>query len=69
MNEIYNMNLRILILIIGCLSIALKLPAQTQADVNVSEGGYGLVKTNLSMEYDHGFGSIQDGFSARASYE
>ena len=45
------------------------LSAQTQADVNVSEGGYGLVKTNFNMSYDHGFGAIQDGFSARASYE
>ena len=43
--------------------------AQTQTDVNVSEGGYGLVKTNLNMSYDHGFGAIQDGFSARVSYE
>lgn len=66
------MNIRILILVTGyfCIAcIALKLSAQTQADVNVSEGGYGLVKTNLNMSYDHGFGAIQDGFSARASYE
>lgn len=47
----------------------LQLSAQTQADVNVSEGGYGLVKTNLNMLYNHGFGAIQNGFSARASYE
>lgn len=66
------MNIRILILVTGYFCIAcitLKLSAQTQADVNVSEGGYGLVKTNLNMSYDHGFGTIQDGFSARASYE
>lgn len=37
--------------------------------MNVSHGGYGLVKTNLNVSYDYGWGSIKDGFSASASYE
>ena len=43
--------------------------AQTQSDVNVSEGGYGMVKTNIGMSYDHGFDNLKNGFSSRISYE
>ncbi len=43
--------------------------AQTQSDVNVSEGGYGMVKTNISVNADHTWGAISDGFCARVSYE
>lgn len=43
--------------------------AQTQSDVNVSEGGYGLVKTNISVSADHTWGAVRDGFGARVSYE
>ncbi|MDE6823384.1 MAG: hypothetical protein K2J27_01465 [Duncaniella sp.] len=43
--------------------------AQSQAAVNVSEGGYGLLKTNIRVNYDHGWGQINDGFSTNVSYE
>ncbi len=43
--------------------------AQTQSDVNVSEGGYGMVKTNISVSADHTWGAVRDGFGARVSYE
>lgn len=42
---------------------------QTQSDVGISEGGYGMVKTNINVSYDHNFGNITDGFGARVSYE
>lgn len=48
---------------------AMNLLAQTQADVNVSEGGYGIVKTNLNMQYQQSWGQIDGTFAARASYE
>lgn len=47
----------------------LPLLAQSQTTVNVSERNYGLLKTNIGMTYDHGWGAIEDGFSARSSYE
>lgn len=43
--------------------------AQSQADNNVMEAGYGMVKTNLNAEYEHSWGQISDEFEARASYE
>lgn len=43
--------------------------AQSEADVNVSEGGYGMVKTNIHVGVDHAWGSVSDGFAARVSYE
>lgn len=43
--------------------------AQTQSAVNVSEGGYGMVKTNISVNADHTWGAVSDGFGARVSYE
>lgn len=43
--------------------------AQTQSDVNVSEGGYGMVKTNISVCADHTWGKVRNGFGARVSYE
>lgn len=43
--------------------------AQSEADVRVSEGGYGIVKTNVTVIYDHTFGRVTDGFNARVSYE
>lgn len=42
---------------------------QTQSDVNVSEGGYGMVKTNITVSADHTWGAVRDGFGARVSYE
>lgn len=43
--------------------------AQTQSDVNVSEGGYGLVKTNISIRSDHTWSAVRDGFGASVSYQ
>ena len=58
------------LVLIFCFILALlDCKAQTQSDVNVSEGGYGMVKTNLGLSYDHGFGNLQNGFSSRISYE
>lgn len=48
---------------------AISARAQTQSDVNVSEGGYGMVKTNITVNADHTWGSVSDGFGARVSYE
>lgn len=43
--------------------------AQTESDIRVSEGGYGLVRTNVTTTYDHTWGRLSDGFAARVSYE
>ncbi len=43
--------------------------AQTQSDVNVSKGGYGMVKTNISVSADYTWGAVRDGFGARVSYQ
>lgn len=43
--------------------------AQTQADANISEGGYGMVRTNISTNYSHGWGNVGDCFATRVSYE
>lgn len=42
--------------------------SQTQSDVNISEGGYGMVNTNIHVQYDHTRGQVSDGFGARVSY-
>ena len=59
----------ILLIFWGVLLAPFSLYAQSQAAVNMSEGGYGLLKTNISVNYDHGWGKIEDSFSARVSYE
>lgn len=59
---------KILFIAIAALSSIAGL-AQTQSDVNVSEGGYGMVKTNISVSADHTWGAVSDGFGARVSYE
>lgn len=43
--------------------------AQNETDIKISSGGYGLVKTNIAISYDHPWGPVTDGFSARVSYE
>lgn len=48
---------------------ALPVNAQSETDVRVSQGGYGLVKTNVTVSYDHTWGRVADGFNARVSYE
>lgn len=54
---------------IGILFGCLNAMGQTQSDVNVSESGYGLVKTNITVDYGHGWGAVQDCFATRVSYE
>lgn len=56
-------------LFIALLSVVFNLQAQSQTDVNVSTGGRGLVRTNISLSYDHIWGRVTDGFGARVSYE
>lgn len=51
------------------LFLALDLKAQSENDVRISEGGYGIIKTNITVAYDHNFGKVTDGFNARVSYE
>lgn len=48
---------------------ALDLYAQSEVGARISEGGYGIVKTNITVTYDHTFGKVKDGFNARVSYE
>ena len=43
--------------------------AQSQAAVSASEGGYGMLKTNIAVDYNHTWNRVDNGFSARASYE
>lgn len=49
--------------------MSLRLYAQSESDIQVSEGGYGLVRTNITITYDHTFGKVTDGFNGRVSYE
>lgn len=42
-----------LLLLLLSLSLCLAAKAQGESAVKVSEGGYGLVRTNLSVEYEH----------------
>lgn len=58
-----------LCLYLAFLLSALGTMAQHGAGAQVHEGGYGLVKTNITATYDHTFGRVTDGFNARASYE
>lgn len=48
---------------------AMNLYAQSEAAVNVSQGGYGLVRTNMSVGYDRSWSTVRDCFDARVSYE
>lgn len=57
------------VIFIILLFFTLDLYAQKGADVRVNKGGYGMVKTNITVAYDHAFGSVTDGFNARVSYE
>lgn len=43
--------------------------AQSQASVNMSEGGYGMTKTNLQTYYDYSWGTVNGGMAVHASYE
>lgn len=57
------------LVIIIFLVASLTCVAQTQSDVNVSEGGYGMIKTNITVNYDHTWNAVSDGFGARVSYQ
>ncbi len=59
------MNIRPLIFSIILLPVHIK----AQSESNVNREGYGLVKTNISTSYEHGWGNIENGFAARVSYE
>lgn len=43
--------------------------SQSQSAVSVSEGGYGIVNTNIHVQYDHTWAQVSDGFGARVSYQ
>lgn len=43
--------------------------AQFDFGTQVSESGYGLIKTNLTFSYDHAFGSVPDNIKGRVSYQ
>ena len=43
--------------------------AQSQATVNMSEGGYGMLKTSIGADYEYGWGATEDCFAAKISYE
>lgn len=58
-----------IILAMSILLAPIALHAQSQAAVNMSEGGYGLLNTNISADYDHGWGKMKDSFSARIAYK
>lgn len=58
----------LLFIIITLLSTTL-CSAQSQSDVSISEGGYGMVRTNITVGADHTWGAVSDGFSARVSYQ
>lgn len=50
-------------------SFAMDAAGQTQSDVNVSQGGYGLIKTNIATSCGYGWGNIESSFATRVSYE
>lgn len=57
----------------GALCVALFLcgqraVAQAAVDSTVTEGDYGLVRTNIKVACDHACSSLSDGFTARVSY-
>lgn len=60
-----------LITLFALLSVAFSFSvrAQTEADVNVSQGGYGMVRTNITTGYDHNWGKITNSYATRVSYE
>lgn len=49
--------------------IFMNVSAQSKTDNAISQESYGLVKTNMNTTYSHGWGTIEDAFSARVSYE
>lgn len=60
---------RCVLTFIVILGISLSIYSQTQSDISASEGGYGMVRTNLNLQYEHSWGEISDTFGARVSYE
>lgn len=60
---------KIILTVCSLVCCVFNIHAQSENDVSVSSGGYGIIKTNMAANYDHGWGAIQDGFAARFSYE
>lgn len=54
-------------------SLIFTLPAlgfsQNHRSVAITDMGYGMVKTNINLNYEHSWGQIDDNFHARASIE
>lgn len=48
---------------------ALNVRAQFDLMPPVQESGYGMVRTNLAVEYDHTFGAVPDNIMSRVSYQ
>lgn len=49
--------------------MALSSFAQSHTVAPITERGYGMVKTNILVQYDHNWGDVSDGFSAKVSYQ
>lgn len=45
--------------------IFMNVSAQDSSDHGISRESYGLVRTNMNTSYSHGWGTIEDVFSAR----
>ncbi len=63
------MRIRYITLIVAFVAIVMNVSAQNSADNDISRENYGLVRTNMNTLYRHGWGTIEDVFSARVSYE
>lgn len=58
-------------IVISLLLLLSVVPCKAQFDMMpaVQESGYGLVRTNLTVGYDHTFGAVPDNLSAGVSYQ
>lgn len=70
-DNLSNYNMKSIIIICGCLlGFIISVSAQEhRTDSIVSEGDYGMVRTNINITYDCTWGGLSDGFSARVSYQ
>lgn len=60
---------RIFATLITCLFYLISFSQTHTVSNSVRESGYGLIRTNMALAYDHGWGHIEDNFAARISYE
>lgn len=58
-----------LIAILFLTSTAEAMQGQSQATVGISEGGYGMVRTNIGVKYNRSWGHVGNAADVRASYE